>query len=85
MDNVASVKDPVCGMDIVPNPRRGWDFLFEEVWYHFCGSECRYKFQADPSGFLKPKAAGRIVRSAAAPQRKTTSRSFRNRLKSWFR
>jgi YHS domain-containing protein len=86
MEMPSTVKDPVCGLDIVPNLKRGWDFLFEEVWYHFCGSECRYKFSADPAGFLKAKSAAPIVHSpAAATHRRTTYRSVRNRLISWFR
>ena len=83
METPITVKDPVCGMDIVPNLRRGWDYLFEGIWYHFCGSECRHKFQTNPLSFLRPKSAGPIA--ASAPQRRPTSRSFLNRLKSWFR
>lgn len=47
-----TVKDPVCGMEVVPGIARSWDYLFEKVLYHFCGPECRSRFAADPKGIL---------------------------------
>ncbi len=46
-----TVKDPVCGMDVIPSQARGWDYLFEGTVYHFCGPNCRAKFQAEPKKY----------------------------------
>jgi YHS domain-containing protein len=86
MDTPVMVKDPVCGMDFKLNPRKGWDYLFEGTWYHFCGSECRHKFQGNPAGFLRPKPSSPIAKPKVATEpRNKSSSSFSNRLKSWFR
>ena len=52
VETSATVKDPVCGMNVVPGRARGWDYLYEKVVYHFCGPDCRTLFQADPKAVL---------------------------------
>ena len=52
----ATVKDPVCGMDVVPGEAKGGRFSFEGTTYHFCGVGCRRRFQADPAQYLAPEA-----------------------------
>jgi YHS domain-containing protein len=83
MDTPTLAKDPVCGLEFILNPRKGWDYLFEGTWYHFCGSECRHKFQGNPASFLRPKAIK--PNTASTTSSRTPSRSFSDRLKSWFR
>jgi len=46
------VKDPVCGKEVVAGQARGWDYLHDTVVYHFCGPDCRSRFQRDPKGVL---------------------------------
>ncbi len=48
-----TVKDPVCGMDVIPGRARGWDYLFNGIVYYFCGPGCRHRFQIDPKAVLK--------------------------------
>ena len=49
---VSTVKDPICGKDVIPGAARGWDYRFGGSIYHFCGSECRSQFQVDPDRAL---------------------------------
>lgn len=48
------VKDPVCGMVIDPSSAR-WSYRTEGKSFSFCSSECRDKFQTDPSSFSRPR------------------------------
>jgi YHS domain-containing protein len=66
----ATVKDPVCGKEVVPGIARGWDYRFNENVYHFCGSECRNRFQQDPKQVL---SAGPVVEQAAHFQSKDSA------------
>jgi YHS domain-containing protein len=84
MDTPTMVKDPVCGTDFILNPRKGWDYLFEEKWHHFCGSECRFKFQKDPASFLRPTPSPSTVAKVTTTPLNGTP-SFSNRVKSWFK
>jgi Cu+-exporting ATPase len=54
-----SVKDPVCGMDVVPERAAGAS-VHEGETYFFCSKGCLAKFQADPTKFLggDSRAAG---------------------------
>jgi Cu+-exporting ATPase len=54
-----SVKDPVCGMDVVPESAAG-SFVHEGETYFFCSKGCLAKFQADPAKYLggDKRAAG---------------------------
>ncbi|HVE87066.1 MAG TPA: heavy metal translocating P-type ATPase [Myxococcales bacterium] len=49
-----TVKDPVCGMDVVPGQAKGGSARFEGREYHFCSPSCREKFLASPRQYLHP-------------------------------
>jgi P-type Cu+ transporter len=55
----ATVRDPVCGMNVDPaTSQHRFDYRGET--FHFCSDGCRTKFAADPQKYLddsKPKAA----------------------------
>ncbi|WP_366654204.1 heavy metal translocating P-type ATPase [Fodinicurvata sp. EGI_FJ10296] len=55
-DTTATVKDPVCGMDVDPHTT---DHRAEHAGhpYYFCSARCRTKFVADPDRYLDPAAA----------------------------
>jgi Cu+-exporting ATPase len=59
LDGKASVRDPVCGMNVDPaTSQHRFDYRGET--FHFCSAGCRTKFVADPQKYLddsKPKAA----------------------------
>jgi Cu+-exporting ATPase len=52
-----TVKDPVCGMDVVPGEARGGSAEHAGVTYWFCHPGCRQRFVADPSRYLAPSPA----------------------------
>ena len=43
-------KDPVCGMTLEPD-RAQSKRNFEGQTYYFCSTECRHKFDANPTQF----------------------------------
>jgi P-type Cu+ transporter len=51
---MAPVKDPVCGMDVVPGQAKGGSAEHAGVTYWFCSPKCREKFVADPARWLSP-------------------------------
>jgi Cu+-exporting ATPase len=51
-DAIASVKDPVCGMDVVPTTAAG-SVDHEGRTYYFCSRHCIAKFHADPVRYLR--------------------------------
>jgi len=55
-DAVSAVKDPVCGMDVVPGQALcgSADYAGETYW--FCSTTCREKFVADPKRYARPTA-----------------------------
>ena len=56
VDPAKTARDPVCGMSVDPLTSRH-RFAHDGTTYHFCGSGCRTRFEADPSKYLdKPKA-----------------------------
>jgi P-type Cu+ transporter len=57
----AGVKDPVCGMTVVPGSAKGGSFTWKGHEYHFCNPGCREKFAADPERYVAAESA------AAAP------------------
>ena len=80
-----TVKDPVCGMDVVPGGARSWDYLYQEIAYHFCGPTCRSRFQADPKGVLlagpgQPHAA---IASPKAGEGKAWGSTLLEMIKKW--
>ncbi len=48
----ATVKDPVCGMDIDPNNAVATE-EYQEKTYHFCSAACHDKFKAEPGRYVK--------------------------------
>ncbi|HSN24821.1 MAG TPA: heavy metal translocating P-type ATPase [Kofleriaceae bacterium] len=50
------MKDPVCGMMVVPGQARGGSATHDGHEYWFCNPRCREKFTADPSAYLAPAA-----------------------------
>ena len=59
-ENPAAVKDPVCGMSVVPAPNKRSE-EYGGHRYYFCGEKCLVKFRADPAKYAAGSAA------AAAP------------------
>ena len=49
--NRDTVKDPVCGMDVVPETAAG-SVDHDGRTYYFCSRHCVEKFRADPARFL---------------------------------
>ncbi|SHO62356.1 Cu+-exporting ATPase [Pseudoxanthobacter soli DSM 19599] len=56
----ATVKDPVCGMDVDPATSKH-RFEHGGTLYHFCSAGCRTKFAADPARYLGPAPAAEPV------------------------
>ena len=52
-----TVKDLVCGMDVVPGASKGGSAEHAGQTFHFCNPKCREKFKADPAKYLTPAAA----------------------------
>ncbi len=50
------VKDPVCGMDVVPAQAGGGRAEHGGTTYWFCSPSCRQKFVADPARYVTPAA-----------------------------
>ena len=53
----AAVKDPICGMDVVPGRAGGGSAEHEGTTYWFCNPRCRERFVADPQRYLAPAPA----------------------------
>jgi P-type Cu+ transporter len=70
-DSRAVVKDPVCGMDVVPATAAG-SVDHDGRTYHFCSRHCVEKFRADPARYLgagkaKHESAHGMVEGHAPP------------------
>ncbi len=50
-----TVRDPVCGMDVVPSRAAG-KHEYEGKTYYFCAVSCLKKFQQAPETYLQRKA-----------------------------
>jgi P-type Cu+ transporter len=70
-DAVSAVKDPVCGMDVVPGQARGGSANDAGETYWFCSKTCREKFVADPRRYATP-AAERVRPAPTRPRTKWT-------------
>jgi len=49
-ETMATVKDPVCGMDIEPNTAAATED-YQGKTYHFCSTVCHDKFKAEPEKY----------------------------------
>src|SRR6202790_5311779 len=69
-DGKATVRDPVCGMNVDPaTSQHRFDYRGET--FHFCSAGCRIKFAADPQNYLddsKPKPAAREGTTSPCPR-----------------
>jgi Cu+-exporting ATPase len=54
--HLATVKDPVCGMNVDP-ARAAASVNHGAMTYHFCCKGCAAKFKANPEEFLRPRQA----------------------------
>lgn len=52
MDLPQPVKDPVCGMTVVPGEARGGSFQYQDHVHWFCSTRCREKFATAPEKYL---------------------------------
>jgi Cu+-exporting ATPase len=68
---VRTVKDPVCGMDVVPGQARGGSTDYAGQTYGFCSNGCREKLVADPKRYGTP-AAERVRPAPTRPRTKWT-------------
>ena len=56
--NNEAVRDPVCGMEVLPNATAITAEIDGET-YHFCAESCRKSFVKNPQKFLCPEASKR--------------------------
>jgi P-type Cu+ transporter len=61
-----TVKDPVCGMEVVVGGGAG-KFDYQGTTYWFCCSHCLAKFSANPEQFLRPKSDQGMVQLSTSP------------------
>ncbi len=71
-DNETLVTDPVCNMRIAPSRAAGTT-THREVQYHFCGTGCLKKFEADPERYLQKAAIPLVLKEPSAPARDKSS------------
>lgn len=64
-DTISQVKDPVCGMDVVPEKSRGGSWSYQGKTYYFCNPNCREKFKSNPEHYLSPSKADSPIDSQA--------------------
>src|SRR5262249_41311526 len=70
---VASVKDPVCGMTVTPGKARGGSATHDGHEYWFCNPRCRDRFIADPEKYVSPANRPPAAHATAAPQPQATA------------
>jgi YHS domain-containing protein len=49
---MATMKDPVCGMDVKPEQAAGLSEYNGETYY-FCCPDCKFQFDQDPENFVE--------------------------------
>ena len=59
------VKDPVCGMDVMPGRAAGGSAEHGGTTYWFCSLSCREKFVANPSKYVPPPPPSPTTRAPA--------------------
>src|SRR5262245_24359234 len=60
-----AVRDPVCGMTVVPGAANGGTASHQGRDYWFCNPRCREKFVADPASCVAAAPAERATTSGA--------------------
>jgi P-type Cu+ transporter len=60
------VKDPVCGMTVLPDKAAGTSEFADKTWY-FCSLNCKKKFDASPESFAKPATQAHPSHPAEKP------------------
>src|SRR5262249_8684162 len=60
MPEAKPLKDPVCGMDVIPGRSHG-PVSHNGVDYYFCNPGCMQKFQEDPERYLKPAQQRAVI------------------------
>ena len=63
---MATVKDPVCGMEIDPESAAATSD-YEGTTYYFCAVGCKEQFDAEPAKFLGAAPQATAEEPAAAP------------------
>ena len=63
---MATVKDPVCGMEIDPESAAATSD-YEGTTYYFCAVGCKEQFDAEPAKFLGTAPQATAKEPAAAP------------------
>src|SRR6478736_592029 len=64
---MATVKDPVCDMNVDPEHARGGSFAHEGTTYFFCNPKCRERFAAAPAQYLQRTPATAAHAHSAHP------------------
>jgi Cu+-exporting ATPase len=64
--DVADVKDPVCGMTVVPSKAAG-HFDYRGQTYHFCSKGCLERFRANPEQFVNSASTRQETRPEKKP------------------
>jgi P-type Cu+ transporter len=59
--SATAVKDPVCGMEVVPGQARGGSAEYGGRTYWFCSTTCREKFVADPKRYASAAPAPAVI------------------------
>ena len=66
-DSRATIKDPVCGMDVVPATAAG-SVEHDGRTYYFCSRHCVDKFRADPARYVRDdQSSNDLVRVESNP------------------
>jgi len=61
------IKDPVCGMNVIPTEAAG-EHEYRGETYYFCSLGCVEKFRANPGRYLQPKETAPPKGAAAKPE-----------------
>jgi Cu+-exporting ATPase len=64
---MATVKDPVCGMEIDPESAAATSD-YQGTTYYFCAVGCKEQFDAEPGKFLGAAPQATAEEPAAAPE-----------------
>ena len=66
-----AVRDPVCGMTVVPGSSGGGSHVHDGTAYHFCAEMCKRKFMQNPVKYLggQTEAMGAVTGSLVWAQK----------------